>query len=597
MPINFEEFHGSPIGGPRGEYRTYQRIGSEVFWVGMKKDIVEMVKNCEVCQRNKNLSGSPARLLQPLSLPDKVWDEIFIRSNGMSSIMVVVDRLSKYDHFVRLKHPFNVQTVAEAFIKNIVRLHGVPRSVISDRDKVFLSRFWKELFRLQGTKLKFSSTYHPQSDGQTEVVNHCLEQYLRCWVSSTPKQWCKWLPWVELSYNTSFHTALKVSPFKVFYGRDPPPLLHYKANSSRVQSVDQELTDREEMLDEVKLHLLKAQFRMKQYADLKRKEVEFVVRDWVFLKLRPYIQKLPVMGNSLKLLSRFYGPYKMLEKIGSVAYRLDLPSSVKIHPISDELVLQAVPEDILDVRQIPNGDVGQVEVLVKWEGMSDFEASWENFEALLQQFPNCHIEDKDILENRKMANGDEASHTPCNDNIGENAPHLEIYDDEAPMSPRSERKEKETGDTSKPKTDRVPFKTFRGSGATEFFGKVDPLEAREWILNTEKVFRISRVLCDDKVNYLTTMFKSRALIWWNATFAALGETEKEGMPWESFKTRFNKQYCLIDLQERLEKVFLDLNQGKMSVVDYGIEFNHKAQFATRFLTTEHERVDQFIDGL
>ena len=157
-----------------------------------------------------------------------------------------------------------------------------------------------------------------------------------------------------------------------------------------------------------------------------------------------------------------------------------------------------------------------------------------------------------------MADGDEASHTPSNDNVRENAPHLEIYDDEAPMSPRSERlmqrmtlliqqtlaqqqhddrkseddkskgKEKETTDTSKPKTDRVSFKTFRGSGGTEFFGKVDPLEALEWILNTE-VFRITRVLCDDKVNYATAMFKSRALIWWNANFAALGETEKEGM--------------------------------------------------------------------
>ncbi|KAJ9548050.1 hypothetical protein OSB04_020593 [Centaurea solstitialis] len=227
----------------------------------------------------------------------------------------------------------------------------------------------------------------------------------------------------------------------------------------------------------------------------------------------------------------------------------------------------------------------------------------------------------------KMADGDEASHTPANDNVGDNNPHLEINDDEAPMSPRSERlmqrmtlllqqtlaqqrhddrkvgddkskgKEKETGDTSKLKTDRVSFKNFRSSGVTEFFGKVDPLEALEWIRNTEKVFRITRVLDDDKVNYATALFKSRALTWWNATFAALGETEKESMSWESFKTRFNKQYCPPDLQKRLEKEFLELNQGSRSVVDYETEFNHKAQFATRFLTTEQERIDHFIDGL
>ncbi|XP_024958955.1 uncharacterized protein LOC112499921 [Cynara cardunculus var. scolymus] len=123
-----------------------------------------------------------------------------------------------------------------------------------------------------------------------------------------------------------------------------------------------------------------------------------------------------------------------------------------------------------------------------------------------------------------MADGDEASHTPSNDNQTLAQQRL---DDRKSEDDKSKGKEKETGDTSKPKTDRVSFKTFRGSGAIEFFGKIDPLEALEWILNTEKVFRITRVLCDDKVNYATTMFKNRALIWWNATFAALGETEKE----------------------------------------------------------------------
>lgn len=178
-----------------------------------------------------------------------------------------------------------------------------------------------------------------------------------------------------------------------------------------------------------------------------------------------------------------------------------------------------------------------------------------------------------------MADGGEASHTQSNDNVGENTQPLEIDDDEAPLSPRSERlmqrmtlllqqtlaqqrhdnrksgddknkgKEKETGDTSKPKIDRVSFKNFRSSGATEFSGKVDPMEALEWILNTEKVFRITRVLDDDKVNYATAMFKSRALTWWNATFATLDETKKESTSWESFKTRFNKQYYPNDLQK------------------------------------------------
>ncbi|KAJ9542239.1 LOW QUALITY PROTEIN: hypothetical protein OSB04_028745, partial [Centaurea solstitialis] len=419
IPSLFYEFHSSRIGGHTGEDRTYQRLAAEVFWMGMKKDIIDMVKKCDTCQRNKILNGTPVGLLQPLELPEKVWDEVSMdfvkglpRSYGRSTIMVVVDRVSKYAHFVGLKHPFNAQTVAAAFSNEIIRLHGVPQSVVFDRDKIF-----KELFQLQGSKLKYSSTYHPQSDGQTEVVNRCLEQYLRCWVSGKPRQWFKWLPWAELSYNTSYHTSLKSSPFKVLYGREPPPLLRYKVSSAKVQSVEHELLDRDMMLDEIKMNLLKAQFRMKQQTDLSRKDVSFKSGEWAFLKLRPYRRKSLVMGNNPILLARFYGPYRVLEQIEKVAYRLDLSDTARIHPvfhvsqlrkavgnysvspyfppqISEDLVLQAIHEDVLDIRRLSNGDVGQFEVLVKWEGMSEFEASWENLDALLHQFPHNHLEDK-----------------------------------------------------------------------------------------------------------------------------------------------------------------------------------------------------------
>ncbi|PKU84655.1 hypothetical protein MA16_Dca022232 [Dendrobium catenatum] len=266
IPLILQEFfHASAIGGHSGGQKTYQRLAREIYWKGMRKDVEEMVAQCDTCQRNKYQACAPGGLLQPLELPDQVWSEVtmdFIeglpKSEGYTVILVVVDRLSKYAHFIPLRHPFNATTVAAVFIREIVRLHGFLEWIVSDRDKVFLSHFWKEMFKLQGTHLKRSSAYHPQTDGQSEVVNRSVETYLRCFAGEKPKHWVRWLPWAEYWYNTSFHKAAQVTPFKVLYGRDPPTLIQYKSHSTSVSLVEQQLSERDEILGELKKHLLRA---------------------------------------------------------------------------------------------------------------------------------------------------------------------------------------------------------------------------------------------------------------------------------------------------------------------------------------------------
>ena len=388
----------------------------------MKARVQDFVQACEVCQRNKHMAISPGGLLQSLSLPVQVWDDVtmdFIeglpKSEGVDTILVVVDHLSKYSHFISLRHPFTAKSVAEAFSNSVVKLHGIPLTIISDRDRIFLSHFWTELFRLQGTTLRRSTAYHPQTDGQSEVVNRCLETYLRCFASNRPKSWAKWLPWAEFWYNTTFHSSLGCTPFKVLYVRDPPPLLRYERDRSSVAAVDQWLEERDAFLDDLKMHLLRAQQKMKAGADNTRRHVEFRVGDMVFLKLRPYRQRSLANRPNQKLAARYYGPFAVLKRIGQVAYHLDLPPTAAIHPVfhvsqlraavgtahssptippslTADLELIVEPEALLDVRQQPT--THEAEVLIRWKNLPEFEATWEKFTAIQSQFPDFNLEDK-----------------------------------------------------------------------------------------------------------------------------------------------------------------------------------------------------------
>ncbi|PKI34301.1 hypothetical protein CRG98_045299 [Punica granatum] len=196
----------------------------------------------------KDTFQRPAGLLQPLPIPEMVFEEIsmdFITglpsSKGKTIILTVIDRLSKYGHFIALPAHITSHRVAEVFVNNIIRLHGVPRVIITDRDPKFMHSFWQEINRLQGTTLAFSTAYHSQTDGQTEALNKCLEMYLRCFLADSPHRSVQMLPWAKYWYNTSFQTSAGMTPFQVLYGREPPTVARYIKGSSSNELVEQQL--------------------------------------------------------------------------------------------------------------------------------------------------------------------------------------------------------------------------------------------------------------------------------------------------------------------------------------------------------------------
>jgi transposase InsO family protein len=391
-----EALHNSAVGGHSGVPVTYRRIKQLFYWPGMKKMVQQYVAACSICQQAKPDRSKYPGLLQPLPTPTSAWQMIsmdFVEglptSGGKNAILVVVDRFSKFGHFIPLRHPFTAQSVAKLFLSEVYKLHGLPISIVSDRDRIFTSTFWKELFGLAGVSLHMSSAYHPQTDGQTERVNQCMETFLRCFVHSCPAQWIHWIALAEFWYNTSFHSALGRSPFEALYGYSPRTL---GVDLSACHNTDLKswLQDKALMKDLVHQHLVRARLRMKHQADKNRAERQFEVGTWVYVKLQPYVQSSLAHRANQKLAFKFFGPFQIISKIGAVAYKLDLPASSSVHPVFHVSQLKIavpvtevpsptlpaadvqfqVPELILQKRLLARGHATVEQVLIKWSGMT-----------------------------------------------------------------------------------------------------------------------------------------------------------------------------------------------------------------------------------
>jgi hypothetical protein len=248
-------------------------------------------------------------------------------------ILTVVDRFSKYCHFIPLAHPYLAESVAQAFFTDIVRLHGVPQSLVSDHDPVFTSAFWRELMCLTGTKLHMTTVLHPQSNGQTKAVNRVIIMYLRCFTGDHPRQWLRWLPWTEYVYSTAYQSSLRETPFKVVYGRDPSSIRSYEPSQTRVAAVAQNMAHRDEFVADVRYRLEQAQAVQKAHYDRVHHAVSYAVGDWVWLRLRHRAPaSLPGVTKG-KLKPHFYRPYSISKLINDVVVRLALPERACLHDV------------------------------------------------------------------------------------------------------------------------------------------------------------------------------------------------------------------------------------------------------------------------
>ncbi|XP_052732478.1 uncharacterized protein LOC128196266 [Vigna angularis] len=333
------------------------RISSDVF------DRIRVKQREDEELRAKAEHQRPGGLLQQLEIPEWKWDDItmdFVTHlprtvRNHDSIWVIVDRLTKSAHFLAINLKMSMTNLAKLYIKEIVRLHGVPSSIVSDRDTRFTSRFWRSLQSELGSKLQMSSAYHPQTDGQSERTIQTLEDLLRTCVLDHMGVWDEVLPLVEFTYNNSFQASIGMAPFEALYWRKCRTPLCWFQEGEKVLTGPELIQQTTEKVKLIQERLKTSRSRQKSYADKRRRPLEFNAGDHVFLRLHPTTG----VGRAVrpkKLSPKFVGPYQILRKIGPVAYELSLPPQLSnLHPVFHVSQLRkyvADPSHILELEDV-----------------------------------------------------------------------------------------------------------------------------------------------------------------------------------------------------------------------------------------------------
>ena len=329
--------HDPPYAGHLGVDRTLSVISRHFWWPGIYTQVKSYVIHCDICQRIKVPTQKYAGLLQPLDIPSRSWESVsmdFITQlpptkNGHTAIVVFVDRLTKMVHFCPTTDTLTAEGFATIFIREIFAKHGMPDNFVSDRDTRFTSDFFREFCNKLQIDQHMSTAFHPQTDGQTERMNQYVETILSAYVSPTQDDWDEYLPLAEFAINNAYQSAVKNTPFFLNFG------CHPKSPADIDVSVRE--TESEDHADNIKLALQRArqcmkeaQHEMAKQANKHRRHVEFKEGDFVLLHSKNL--KLQFEGSK-KLMHRYFGPFKVLKRIGNLSYEIETPASMKCHDV------------------------------------------------------------------------------------------------------------------------------------------------------------------------------------------------------------------------------------------------------------------------
>jgi hypothetical protein len=402
--------HDDPAGGHLSARKTLDVIRRKYFWDKMSTEITEYKKTCDVCQRNQTPRHRPYGELQPLGIPTRPWETMTLdfitglppsRWNGQvfDSILVCVDAYTKTAHYFPCRKTIDAPELAILLIDNIATRYGMPKNLVSDRASLFTSKFWSTLCYYLKAKRRLSTAFHPQTDGQTERQNQMLEHYLRCYCSFEQDDWASHLSMAEFTYNNAKHSSTGMSPFEALYAYSPDLRLNIEddipeGEAPAARERVEEMHKIRELLEE---NLAKAIKRQKKYYDKEHAPKRFAVGDQVLLKAK----NLRSIRPSPKLNNKFAGPFVISDIIGTQAYRLRLPPIYRsIHPVFHVSLLEPYHcregEEPPDHPIIVEGEEewhveairadrihrGKQQFLVKWEGFSEDENTWEPVEHL-----------------------------------------------------------------------------------------------------------------------------------------------------------------------------------------------------------------------